>query len=66
MNYFFFLVNSNELRNLNNILNNCNLKVKKIISKNFIEGAITIKQNLASNNFFKIEINKNNSKIVFF
>ena len=47
----FFLVNSNELRNLNNILNNCNLKVKKIISKNFIEGAITIKQNLASNNF---------------
>ena len=62
----FFLVDSNELRNLNNILNKFNLNLKKIISKNFIEGAITIKQNLASNNFFKIEKNKNNSKIVFF
>ena len=35
----FFLINNNDFKNLKNIFSKCNLKIKKIISKNFIEGA---------------------------
>ena len=35
----FFLINKNDYKNLHNIFNKCNLKIKKIISKSFIEGA---------------------------
>ena len=31
----FFLINSNDLKNIKSIFNRCNLRVKKIISKNF-------------------------------
>ena len=41
----FFLIDNNDLKNLENILNKCNLKLKKIISKNFIEGASLINNN---------------------
>ena len=41
----FFMINTNDHKNLNNILNNCNLKLKKIISKNFVDGANFINEN---------------------
>lgn len=62
----FFLIDNNDHKNLNNILNNCNLKIKKIISKNFIEGVNLINENKNKNTFFKIEINQTNSHILFF
>ncbi len=62
----FFLINSYNYKNLINILNKCNLKVKKIISKKFIDGANLINENLGVETFVKIEINKNNSQIIYF
>ncbi len=62
----FFLINNNDLKNLNNVFNKCNLKINKIISKNFVEGANLISQKKSQSTFFKIEINDQNSKIFFF
>ena len=44
MNYLF-LIDSNDFKNIQKIFEKCNLKVKKIISKNFIEGATLINKN---------------------
>ncbi len=62
----FFLMNSNDYKNLKNIFNKCNLRINKIISKNFLEGAYLIKENSGLETFFKIEINENNIEIIFF
>ena len=62
----FFLINNNDLKNLKNIFNKNNLKVKKIILKDFIEGAELIKQNHGIETFFKIKINKDTININFF
>ncbi len=62
----FFLINNNDFKNLENILNSCNLKLKKIISKSFVEGVNIINNNLNLETFFKIEINDMNSKILYF
>ena len=60
----FFLVNNNDYRNLKNLINNCNLNIKKAISKNFLENIYFIKE-YDINSFFNISINENNSSIVF-
>ena len=52
--------------NLINIFNKCNLKVSKIISKNFLEGISLINKNSNLETFFKIEIFENESEIFFF
>ncbi len=62
----FFLINNNDYKNLKNILNECNLRVKKILSKKFLEGVDIINNNLNEGNFFKIKINKDYSEITFF
>ena len=62
----FFLIDNNDYKNLMNIFKQCNLKIKKIISKNFIEGVNLINERSNIDTFFKIEINNNNSQIVFF
>ena len=62
----FFLINVNDLKNLQNIFKKCNLKVKKIISKSFVEGASLINNYPELDTFIKIEINEKNSHIFFF
>ncbi len=62
----FFLINKNDYKNLQNIFNKCNLKIKKIISKNFIEGADIVKNNSKIETFIKIELDKKKTKIIFF
>ena len=62
----FFLVDENDYMNLINIFNKCNLKVSKIISKNFLEGISLINKNSNLETFFKIEIFENESEIFFF
>ena len=61
----FFLINNNDYRNLKNLINNCNLNIKKAISKNFLDNIYFIKE-YDINSFFNIYINENNSNIVFF
>ena len=62
----FFLINKNDYKNLINIFNTCNLKIKKIIFKGFIEGVDLIERNANLESFFKIQIDENNSQIIFF
>ncbi|WP_179850592.1 hypothetical protein, partial [Candidatus Pelagibacter communis] len=61
----FFLINNNDYQNLQQIFNECNLKIKKVISKNFIEGATLIKSNYNLDTFFKVEISEDFSKVIF-
>tara|TARA_Y100001958_G_C21234797_1_gene560988 strand:+ start:1083 stop:2279 length:1197 start_codon:yes stop_codon:yes gene_type:complete len=62
----FFLINSNDYKNLKNIFNKCNLKIKKIISKNFIKGVKLINDNAELETFIKIEINDNSTELIYF
>jgi len=62
----FFLINDNDFKNLKTIFNKCNLRIKKVISKNFLEGVNIIESNLNIENFFKIEICEDASEIIFF
>ena len=62
----FSLIYKNDYKNLNNIFNKCNLKIKKILLKNFVEGTYLINKNENLNTFFKIEINENSSKLFYF
>ena len=52
--------------NLNNIFDKCNLKIKKILLKSFVEGSNIINKNSEFNTFFKIKIDENNSQIFYF
>jgi cell division protein FtsA len=62
----FCLINDNDYKNLNNIFNKCNLKIKKIYFKNFVEGAYLSNTHTELDSFFLIEINENKSQISFF
>ncbi len=62
----FVLIDMNYFKNLENIFFNCNLKMKKILLKSFIEGAHVIDNNQNLETFFYIKINKDNSKIFYF
>jgi len=62
----FILINSNDYKNLKNILNKCNLKVKKIILKSFIKGAYLSNNNQNTETFFQIKIGDDKSKIFYF
>ena len=62
----FFLVDKNYFKNLENIFSRCNLRVKKLISKSFLNGIHLINGNFKLNTFFKVEINRKSSKLIFF
>ena len=62
----FSLIKSNDYKNLNNIFNNCNLKIKKILIKSFVTGANISENSKNTDTFFYIQISKNNSKIFFY
>ena len=62
----FFLIGNNDMKNIKQIFNKNNLNVKKVLIKNFIEGAQIINQNDNIETFFKIKINKDRSHIIFF
>ncbi len=62
----FLLIEKNDYKNLLNIFENCNLRIKKIFSKNFLEGVHIINQNTGLENFFRIEINDDNIEVFFF
>ncbi len=62
----FCLIDNNDFKNLNNVFNNCNLKIKKLFLKSFVEGSLTSKKNSNLGTFFQIKINENNSQIFYF
>ena len=62
----FFLIDKNYFKNLENIFSRCNLRVKKLISKSFLNGIDLINSNYSLNTFFRIEINCKTSNLIFF
>ena len=64
-NFLFFLIEKNDFKNIQNIFNTCNLKIKNIISKNYLDGVNIINNDSKQETFFIVEINKDNSEIIF-
>ena len=62
----FTLIDTNNNKNIHNIFENCNLKIKKIFVQSFIKGAYISDKKSNTDTFFFIEILKNKSKIFFF
>ena len=62
----FTLINKNDYKNLKNIFDKCNLKIKKVLTKSFIDGAYFSRNDKNSGTFFIIKINSINSKIIYF
>ena len=62
----FILIDSNDYKNLENIFQKCNLKIKKILLKSFAKGAHISNKNKNIDTFFQIQINESNSKIFYF
>ena len=62
----FALINYNDNKNLNLIINKCNLKLKKIFLKSFIKGTRLSDDYKNIDTFFYIQIKDNNSKIFYF
>ena len=61
----FFMINENEIKNLNSLFNKCNLVVKKIILKNFINGVKLINEK-KRDTFINIQINENDIYLSYF
>ena len=59
------LMDTNDYKNLCNIFDQCNLKVKKIFLKSFIKGANISNKNKDLDTFFYIKLSNKNSKILF-
>ena len=62
----FILIDNNDYKNLNNVFENCNLRIKKIISKKFLDGVNIINKNLNLETFLKIQINENETELIYF
>ena len=62
----FILIDNNDYKNLNKIFENCNLRIKKIISKKFLDGINIINKDLDIETFLKIQINENDTELLYF
>ena len=62
----FSLINNNDYKNLNIIFEKCNLKIKKILLKSFVEGSHIISANKGNDTFFQIKIDHINSQLTYF
>ncbi|MDC0619246.1 hypothetical protein OAO89_02900, partial [Pelagibacteraceae bacterium] len=62
----FCLINNNDLKSLKNIFHKCNLSIRKIFLKSFVEGAYISNENKEIDTFFYVKINKDNSQITYF
>ena len=62
----FFLIDKKDYKNLQMLIERCNLRLKKIISKKYLEGISLINENCSKDTFFKINMNEKNCQIFFF
>ncbi len=61
----FFLINNNDIKNIKQIFKENNLRIEKILIKDFIEG-IQLIESKNQETFFRIKINENNSSLSIF
>ena len=62
----FCLIDNNDFKNLSNIFTKCNLKIKKILLKSFVEGTYLNSRNQDLETFFNLSINEQYSQISYF
>ncbi len=64
----FFLLNTNDYKNLIDIFDKLNFKIERILSKSYIDGVniINKNKNRSLKNFFNLEIRDNHSKLFYF
>ena len=62
----FLVINNNDLKNVKQIFNKNNLRIKKIFIKDFVEGIQLISNYQNSETFFNIKIGEENSHLSFF
>ncbi len=62
----FFLIKKNDYKNIKQIFNKTNLNIKKIYLKNFSDGACLINKYKIKDNFFKLEIKNDSTRIDIF
>ena len=62
----FVLIKNNDYKNLKNIFDKCNIKIKKIFLNSFIKGAYLSDKNHLIETFFQLEIKESESKIFYF
>ena len=62
----FCLIKKNDYKNLKNIFEKCNLKLKRILLKSFVEGSYASCLDPNIDTFFQIEINEISSRIFYF
>ena len=62
----FILINSNDYKNLQIVFDKINLKIKKILIKNFIKGVNISNNYKKSDTFFYIKLNENNTNVIYF
>ena len=62
----FNLINTNDYKNLKNVFEKCNLKIKKILLKSFVQGSFLSENKERADTFFYIKMYENNSKIFYF
>lgn len=61
----FNLINNNDYKNLKNIFEKCNLKIKKILLDSFVKGSLISEKNQDIETFFYVQMGKNHSKIFY-
>ena len=62
----FTLINNNDYKNIKNIFDQINLKIKKILLQSYVKGAFVNEKNKNVDTFFLVKINNYNSKIFYF
>lgn len=62
----FSMIKNNDLNNLQIIFEKCNLRIKKIFLKGFLDGVNLISKKNNIETFFKIDLNPNFTRIIFF
>lgn len=62
----FFLLEKSDLKNLKMVINNCGIKIDRIIMKPFLLGIKKIKESKSSDIIILININKNTSSLSIF
>tara|TARA_B100001057_G_scaffold55765_1_gene49528 strand:+ start:696 stop:1889 length:1194 start_codon:yes stop_codon:yes gene_type:complete len=62
----FILINSNDYKNLQIVFDKINLKIKKILIKNFIKGVNISNNYKKSDTFFYIKLYENNTNVIYF
>ena len=62
----FFLMNNQELKKIRKVFGVNNLKIKKILIKDYIEGVKLIDKKKNDGTFFKIKFNKDNINLIYF